>query len=160
MRFLSISTKRFWLFTAFTVVVAVLMVVVFFGAVRFLFGRSPIREFEALRRSADPGQLQSWALETLQQFPNETNAVFAGDSGRLVLSNRPAFLSRVPTFGAVGPEVIISGLDVKGERHVELVYFYGGWGHGQTIFAGSPAFTMPTNSRCFHWASGVYYKAW
>ena len=165
MRFLSIPARRFWLFVSFTAVFAVLVVVLLFGVFQWFFGRSPTREFEALRRNVDPHQLQSWALEILQRFPNATNAVFESPKvsnygGRLVFSNAPPFLNRIPAFGAVGPEIIISGVDAEAQRHIELVYFYGGWGNGQTILAGSPAFTAPTNSRCFLWAPGVYCKIW
>ncbi len=164
MPFLSISAKKVWLFVGLTTVFAVLGTALFFWAFGALFGRSPVREFELLKRNVDPRQVQSWAVEMLEQFPIATNGVFAASAaphaGRLMLSNAPAFLNRLPAFGAVGPEIVISGADNAAKRHVELVYFYGGWGNGQTILAGSPAFAVPTNSRCFCWAPGVYYRVW
>jgi hypothetical protein len=165
MAFLSKRAKKFWTFLSVTAAAAVLLVVLFFGAVGWFFGRSPAREFETLKRSIDVQLLQSWAVQTLQQFPNPTNGVFvtpevSGHAGRLVFSNTPAFLNRLPTFGALGPEVVISGVDAMGERHVELVYFSGGWGNGQKILAGSPGFALSTNSRCFSWVPGVYYQVW
>jgi hypothetical protein len=164
MEFLSMPAKKFWLLVSLTTGLAVLLVVLCFGAFGLLVRRSPAREFEAVKRSIDLPRLRSWAVETLQQFPNATNGVFAtqgvsSHAGRLVFSNTPAFLNQIPAFGAVGPEVVISGPDA-GERHVELVYFYGGWGNGQTILAGSPIFTVATNSRCFRCAPGVYYRVW
>src|SRR4051812_36778658 len=109
---LSKRAKKFWIFVSVTAAPGVLFFVLFFGAVGWFFGRSPAREFETLKRSIDVQLLQSWAVQTLQQFPNPTNGVFStpevsGHAGRLVFSNTPAFLNRLPTFGALGPEVVI-----------------------------------------------------
>jgi len=163
--FLSISAKRFWLLIGLTAVCAVLMMALLFVCLGKFFGRSPGREFATLINNADPGQIQAWAVKTLEEFPGGTNGVFY-DPGisnygeRLVFSNAPAFLKRIPTFGAVGPVVVISSRDNEGKRHVELVYFYGGWGNGQSIVAGPPEFTIATNLQCLYWAPGVYYCTW
>jgi hypothetical protein len=70
MAFLSKRAKKFWIFVSVTAAAAVLLVVVFFGAVGWFFGRSPAREFETLKRNVDVQLVQSWAVQTLQQFPN------------------------------------------------------------------------------------------
>jgi len=114
----------------------------------------PKREFAVIKRSADPKQIQSWAMEVLRQFPDGSN------ESRLIASNVPAFFQKIPAFGAVGPEVVVSSGGPEVQRCVKLIYFYGGWGNGQTILAGTPAFTHATNSRCILWAPGVYYIVW
>jgi hypothetical protein len=128
-------------------------------------GRSPASEVETVRASVPFQELQAWAVDMLRSYPSGTNALVYGFGprnyedyrGYCVLSNPPAFLGKIPTFGAVGPMIRVSGRGSESERSVDLTFFYGGWGGGQIISVGGAAYVTPTNSSCFCLAPGVYY---
>jgi hypothetical protein len=168
MMFLSISAKKFWLFAGLVTLCAALASMFLVIGMRSFFGRSPARELATIKRNVDSSELRSWAIETLRRFPDGTEpASYSpgfpdadGHNGKITLTNGAAFLRKIPAFGAIGPEIFVSGRGPEAQHHLDLVYFYGGWGNGQSLLVGPEAFTLETNSRCIRWAQGIYYRTW
>ena len=138
-----------------------------FGAASVLVSssctRSRDREFQAVVRSVDAHQLQSWAVEALKRYSNGTrlSVYFPGmmeRTGVLVLSNAPSCVLDIPHFGRIGPEIMVSRSIERTKRCVSLFYFEGVWGgDSHCILAGAEDFTQPTNAACVQWIPGVYY---
>ena len=165
MRYLSISAKKFWLWTSVGLI-GLLIIAALLAGLQLLFGHWHSRrdELAIIKQRVDAKELQAWAKQILRQYPDRTElfAYFPGmtaDPTMVILSNPPVLLWNMGILGRMGPSISVSAAGASSNRYVSLLYAesFGFGGDGHIVEVGDESFKAATNNRCVEWIPGVYY---
>lgn len=139
----------------------ILLVLVFSaGAGSYFWMTAPVDEKRALMRyvrpvtnSANPHQLQRWAVDLMREKNSELSSTNAQTP---LISEVPPLVRTIPTLGFLPAQITLCRVGHESERepHVGIVYLggFGSW----CLRVGAETFRLEEDRHCYEWIPGVY----